>query len=145
MPIAKAKLTLLSLLGTAGVLVARVPAPARSEGPKAALLPLPDKIQFNRDVRPILSDNCFACHGFDKNKRKADLRLDTKDGLMSVGENGPIVAAGKPGESELFRRVITEDPDERMPDPKSHKKLSDRDIAVLKKWIEQGAEYQGHW
>src|SRR4051794_4523245 len=107
--------------------------------------PVPDQIDFNRDVRPVLSDNCYACHGPDKNKRKADLRLDTKDGLMSSHDDIHTVVAGKPGESELFRRVVADDPDERMPDPKSNKRLTPREIAVLKKWIEQGAAYKGHW
>src|SRR3954468_6176473 len=107
--------------------------------------PLPSVIEFNRDVRPILSDNCYACHGPDKNKRKADLRLDTKDGLMSSHDDVHTVVAGKPAESELFRRVVADDPDERMPDPKSNKRLTPREITVLKKWIEQGAAYKGHW
>jgi mono/diheme cytochrome c family protein len=107
--------------------------------------PVPDQIDFNRDVRPVLSDNCYACHGPDKNKRKADLRLDTKDGLMSSHDDVHTVVAGKPADSELFRRVTTDDPDERMPDPKSNKRLTPREIAILKKWIEQGAPYKGHW
>src|SRR5690349_12975342 len=107
--------------------------------------PVPDRIDFNRDVRPVLSDNCFACHGPDKNKRKADLRLDTKDGLMSSHDDVHNVIPGKPEQSELYRRVTTDDPDERMPDPKSNKRLTPREVAILKKWIEQGAEYKGHW
>src|SRR5215207_7583781 len=73
---------------------------------------LPDTIDFNRDVRPILSDNCFACHGPDKNTRKADLRLDTKAGLFTAieGKRHPAVA-GKPSESEIYKRITTEDDD----------------------------------
>ncbi|HWE01340.1 MAG TPA: PSD1 and planctomycete cytochrome C domain-containing protein [Tepidisphaeraceae bacterium] len=106
---------------------------------------IPKTIDFNRDIRPILSDNCYACHGPDKNKRKADLRLDTHDGIFSTIKDHHTVVPGKPDQSELYRRVIERDPDERMPDPKSNKKLSDREIALLKAWIEQDAPWQGHW
>src|SRR3954467_28331 len=81
----------------------------------------PGKVDFNRDIRPIFSENCYACHGPDKNKRKAELRLDTREGLFSVHEGRHDVVAGKPGESELFRRITARDPAERMPDPKSNK------------------------
>src|SRR3954447_11313259 len=94
-------------------------------------LAVPDKIDFNRDVRPILSENCFFCHGPDKAKRKANLRLDTRDGLLSAieGERFPAVP-GHPDQSEIVKRITTADDDERMPDPKSGKHLSDREIAV---------------
>jgi hypothetical protein len=111
----------------------------------AADTPVPQTIDFNRDVRPILSDNCYFCHGPDKNKRKADLRLDTRDGIFSTIKDHHTVVPGKPDESQLFHLVTEKDPDERMPDPKSNKRLTDREIAVLKKWIEQGAPWQGHW
>src|SRR3954468_8458960 len=114
-------------------------------GQGAARKSAPDKVDFNRDVRPIFSENCYACHGPDKNKRKADLRLDTKEGLTFSHDDVVTVVPGHPEKSELFRRVTTDDPDERMPDPKSTKRLTTREIAVLKKWIEQGAEYKGHW
>src|SRR5205823_4305158 len=100
---------------------------------------LPSKIEFNRDIRPILSENCYQCHGPDKNKRKADLRLDTKEGVLDT------VVVGKPSESEMIRRLTTPDKNERMPAPKSGKRLSDAQISVIKKWIEQGAEWRGHW
>ena len=103
------------------------------------------KVDFNRDIRPILSDNCFSCHGPDKAQRKADLRLDTRDGLLSGHDDVRNVVPGNPDESELYQRVIAADPDERMPDPKSNKSLSPEQIATIKTWIEQGAEYQGHW
>jgi hypothetical protein len=108
--------------------------------------PIPAKIDFNRDVRPILSENCFFCHGPDKNKRKADLRLDTRDGLFTAIEQKRFpTVPGHPEQSEIYKRVITDDDDDRMPDPKSGKHLTDRQIAVLKKWIEQGAPWKGHW
>jgi mono/diheme cytochrome c family protein len=107
--------------------------------------PLPAVVDFNRDIRPIFSDNCYACHGPDKNKRKADLRLDTQAGIFSKIETRTTVAPGKVGESELFRRITADDPKERMPDPKSNKRLSNREIALVKLWIEQGASWKGHW
>ena len=107
---------------------------------------LPDKIDFNREhPADPFRDNCYACHGPDKNKRKAELRLDVHDGIFSTIKDHPIVVPGKPEKSELFRRITETDPDERMPDPKSNKKLSDHDVALIKKWIEQDAPWQGHW
>jgi hypothetical protein len=94
------------------VLCASVVTPALAEPP------IPATIDFNRDVRPVLSDNCFFCHGPDKNKRKADLRLDTKDGLFTAIEKKRFPAVpGHPEQSEIYKRVITDDDDERMPDP----------------------------
>ncbi len=113
--------------------------------PAADRDPLPDVVEFNRDIRPILSDNCYFCHGPDKNKRKADLRLDTAEGLVGQpGEPGTAIP-GKPSESELFRRITSSDPEQKMPPAESTKSLTARDIAVIKKWIEQGAKYEGHW
>ena len=97
------------------------------------------KVDFNRDVRPILSDNCFACHGPDDKARKADLRLDQDDGLRSV------VDLKKPAESELVRRVTTTAKQDRMPPAKTGKMLTPAQIETLKAWVAQGAEYQGHW
>jgi hypothetical protein len=87
-------------------------------------------VQFNRDIRPILSDNCFACHGPDKANRKADLRLDQ---------------AGDFDRAEFMNRVLSTDEDEIMPPPKSHKKLSSTQIELLKRWIAEGAKYEAHW
>ncbi len=107
--------------------------------------PLPDVVEFNRDIRSILSDNCFFCHGPDKNKRKADLRLDTQEGLHGKDGEPGTVAPGKPTDSELFRRITSADPEQKMPPAESGKSLTPRDIALLKKWIEQGAKFEGHW
>lgn len=112
-----------------------------STGPAA----IPETIEFNRDVRPILSDKCFRCHGPDRNSREADLRLDTEAGLVGTGDSTGAVTPGKLDESELFRRISSLDDDERMPPPGSNKELSPHEIAILRRWIEQGANYQGHW
>src|SRR5262245_3021653 len=102
------------------------------------LLAAPPAVEFNRDVRGILSDHCYQCHGPDKAKRKASLRLDIEAGLRSV------LVSGKPQESELFRRITAEDPKERMP-PRSGRPLSAAQIDVLKRWIAEGAKWQKHW
>jgi mono/diheme cytochrome c family protein len=106
---------------------------------------LPERVEFNRDIRPILSDNCYFCHGPDKNKREADLRLDTEGGLATKLDAGSVVDAGKPDSSVLVHRIVAADESERMPPVESGKKLSERDIALLKRWIEQGAKWEGHW
>lgn len=99
-------------------------------------------VTYNRDVRPILSDRCFACHGPDAKKRAADLRLDEREGAT---ESGAIVE-GKPDESEMLRRILSEDADERMPPPDSKlEPLTKQEIEVLRKWIADGAKYEGHW
>lgn len=120
-----------------------------------ALLPLsafgedgtiPQKIEYNRDVRPILADNCFKCHGFDKNGRKADLRLDTADGATAADKDGVrAIVPGKLDDSDLHERIHSSDSDDLMPPPKSERKLTARQIAILDRWITQGAEYQPHW
>lgn len=103
-------------------------------------------LTFNRDVRPLLAEACFHCHGPDSVKRKADLRLDTEAGFF--GRDGGAEAVVIPGEAEassLYGRLISEDPDEIMPPPDSHRELSPGQIAVVKRWIEEGAKWQPHW
>ena len=136
------RLPQLLALGLASVLAAGLTPVAEAARP-----PIPTVIDFNRDIRPILADNCYACHGPDKNKRKAHLRLDTREGLFSTRKGkGPCpVVPGKPDASELYRRITTPDADERMPEPKSGKSLAPYQIAFIKKWIEQGAPWKGHW
>ena len=103
-------------------------------------------VNYARDVRPILSDNCFACHGPDNHKRKAGLRFDTKDGAFTKLESGSTaVVPGKLEESELIDRINNEDPELRMPPAKSGKKLTAAQIAVLRRWVEQGAKTSTHW
>lgn len=102
-------------------------------------------IEFNRDVRPILAENCFFCHGPDGNKREADLRLDTPEDLFGTADSlGPVVP-GRPNESELIRRILSTDEDDLMPPPESHKSLTPQQIATLQAWVAEGANYQGHW
>ncbi|MBI1323575.1 DUF1553 domain-containing protein [bacterium] len=107
--------------------------------------PLPETVRFNRDIRPILSDNCFYCHGPDKNRREAELRLDTEAGLLGGEARKGVVRPGEPQAGELMKRVASADPDLKMPPPDSGKNLSERDLAMLRKWIEQGAKFEGHW
>ena len=107
----------------------------------AAEPPVPTQIEFNRDVRPILSDNCFYCHGNDPKHREADLRLDLRDEAVKAKAFLP----GNAKDSELVSRILSEDEDDLMPPPDSHKKLTERQKSILKKWIEQGAAYQQHW
>jgi hypothetical protein len=104
------------------------------------------KVDFNREVRPILSDNCFACHGPDVQKIKGGLRLDLRDAALATAKSGKAaIVSGKPQESELVRRLETKDPDDVMPPPESHKTLTAAQRATLIQWITEGAEYQGHW
>ncbi len=98
-------------------------------------------LQFNRDIRPILSDNCFACHGPDGSNRQADLRLDVREAAIDAG----AIAPGKPAASTLVERIRSTDPDAVMPPPHAHKALTDRQKQLLSRWIEEGAAYQKHW
>ena len=103
-------------------------------------------VRFNRDVRPILSQNCFACHGFDAKTRAAELRLDIAENAYGKGESGKIaIVPGKVDESEVWRRINLTDPDDIMPPPKHHAPLTSEQREVIRRWIEQGAKYEGHW
>lgn len=102
-------------------------------------------LSFNRDVRPILSENCFACHGFDAKKREAGLRLDIEEGAKSPKDGVYPIKAGDAVSSEVWRRIVSEDADEVMPPPKAHKTLSKAQKETLREWISQGAPYQKHW
>ena len=100
-------------------------------------------VDFSRDVLPILSENCFPCHGPDAASRKADLRLDLKDDALRVEE--PVIVPGKSDESELILRILSGDADEVMPPPKSNRKLTPRQIELLKRWVDEGAKWGTHW
>jgi len=103
-------------------------------------------VGFNRDVRPILSEACFHCHGPDPGTRKAGLRLDTREGFFApTAKRGPAVVAGDPSKSPLWQRLVSKDPEELMPPPESHRELKPAQREVLRKWIEQGAPWQPHW
>lgn len=109
---------------------------------------LPEKVDFNFHIKPILSDRCFACHGPDVNKREANLRLDTKEGAFaafdSLGKHHAVIPGDLDG-SVLFQRIISKDPDEKMPPANSNLTLSDYEIALIEKWINQGAGWKEHW
>ncbi|XOV90962.1 MAG: PSD1 and planctomycete cytochrome C domain-containing protein [Bacteroidota bacterium] len=109
---------------------------------------VPDQVDFNFHVRPILSDKCFACHGPDANARQANLRLDTEEGafkpLKDYDNKFPFVK-GKPEESIAYLKMISQDTAEMMPPPEFKVYLSDYEIKVIEKWIKQGAEYKPHW
>lgn len=102
-------------------------------------------IEFNRDIRPILSDNCFFCHGPDRNKREADLRLDTREGLHGADGSGGAIVSGRPDDSLLLQRVVSKDPEKLMPPASSGKSLTESQIQTLRRWVEQGGKYEGHW
>ena len=102
-------------------------------------------LRFNRDVRPILSERCFACHGPDEAARPTDLRLDTADGAIADLGGYQAIVPGDPESSELIRRVTYDDPDERMPPPDWSAKLSADEVTRLRPWIEQGAQWEPHW
>src|SRR4051794_34434939 len=98
-------------------------------------------VEFNRDIRPILSENCYACHGPDKSHRKAELRLDIRESALAK----EAIVPGRPDESELVVRVLSDDPDEMMPPRQSQKTLTAAQKELLRRWVEAGAEYQAHW
>ena len=118
---------------------------AISTSASAADAPIPARPEYNRDVRPILADACFRCHGFDKATRKADLRLDVREAAIEERDGIRAIVPGKVDVSELWKRLHSKDEDEVMPPPDAHRQLTARDKAIVKKWIEQGAEYQAHF
>ena len=129
---------LVALLGSDRTVVAQGPAPAPAER----------RIDFNWDIRPILSDNCFRCHGAAESSRQAGLRLDIPDAAYADlrGRQGRrAISPGRPDESEVIRRITAATPAARMPPPHANKVLSADQIATLRTWIAQGAEYKPHW
>ncbi len=124
-----------ALAATICGLAAAEGAPARGDDP----------IDFGRQIGPILSDTCFRCHGADASKRKAKLRLDQRESWFAKRDDHQVIVPGNPAESELFRRITHEDPEERMPPEESVRRLSEEEIALIRKWIKQGAESKSHW
>ncbi|MFN3192336.1 MAG: DUF1553 domain-containing protein [Aureliella sp.] len=98
-------------------------------------------LQYNRDIRPILADHCFACHGLDEASREADLRLDQREAAVESG----VIVPGEAQSSEMIARILSEDADLVMPPPELKKPLSEEQIELLRRWVNQGAEYQKHW
>ena len=121
----------------ASVVAASPAAPLATEPAKA--------VDFQRDVRPILSDNCFRCHGPDSKTRMAELRLDTREGAFAQRDDGTPIVARDPQASLLYQRVATQDPARRMPPAFTNKELTAEQIDLLKRWIEQGASWDQHW
>src|SRR5262249_33502385 len=116
-------------------------------GPAGATADSKEKmLYFNRDIRPILSEHCFNCHGMDEKNRKARLRLDERDAALKGGKSdGPAIVPGKPDQSALIRRITAHADDELMPPPRAKNPLTAQQIATLKQWIAGGAEYAKHW
>lgn len=102
-------------------------------------------IEYDRDIRPILSDNCYQCHGPDEKARKAKLRLDVKESALRVQDGIAVIKPGNSTESELVRRITTSDTDDLMPPPKSNHKLTPKQIDLIKQWIDSGAKWSQHW
>ncbi len=131
-------------LGIAVALLAGLVASAPADEPEPA--PAARSVRFGRDVRPLLNDKCFQCHGPDESHRKGKLRLDSFDAATAPAATGfPAIVPGDPEESELIRRLTTDDPDERMPPAKHGDPLSAKEVEILRAWVADGAEYEGHW
>src|SRR5262249_40098497 len=120
--------------------------PVRAGGASISEAPQAAAPQFDRDIRPILSQNCYACHGPDEGKRKAKLRLDRKEDAFKTLPNGEVaIVPGKPEASKLIERISSQDEDEVMPPVKTGKKLTRAQIELLHRWIAEGAQWQSHW
>ncbi|MGA0030264.1 MAG: DUF1549 domain-containing protein, partial [Opitutales bacterium] len=104
-----------------------------------------EDIRFNRDIRPILSENCFYCHGQDPKHREADLRLDVRDEAVKAHDGVTAIVPGKPEQSEMLKRLLSHDPDDQMPPPESNRKVTPAQIELIRRWIAQGAPYEKHW
>src|SRR5262245_57788344 len=102
-------------------------------------------VDFNRDIRPILSDTCFTCHGPDEQNQQAGLRLDTKEGAFADRGGYRIIIPGKAAESRLFQRVSAKEESLRMPPPTADRKLTQPQIELLRRWIDEGAKWETHW
>ncbi len=136
-----AQLPLWVSLVTAGLSFAASSAATLAAGPGSA-----KSVDYNRDIRPILSENCYACHGPDADKRKAGLRLDIReDALKALKSGAYAIVPRDSAKSELVHRITTTDEDDRMPPAKSGKSLTAVQIELLRRWVEEGAAWSGHW
>ena len=136
------------LIGFAIFLLATLQACDQFTEGQAGEEPLPENISYNFHIRPILSDNCYACHGPDANKREAGLRLDIAESAYKALEDNPAAHAlmpGQPESSEAYVRISSMDKEQLMPPPESDLKLTAREIKLIEKWIRQGATYEPHW
>ena len=140
MKIAKSSIPLIAMLACFCLAVFGVPSAAAEhhETPQATL-------NYNLDIRPILADNCFACHGPDAKTRQANLRLDTKAGAFSEPSGYPVIVPGKPEESELHLRIVSDDDAYRMPPADFNKTLTPEQIEAVTQWIREGANWEEHW
>ena len=111
----------------------------------AALARGEQEISFAHQIRPLLSRNCLACHGPDQEKRKAKLRLDIREEAIAARQGGPAILPGNSFKSAMYARITSSDPEERMPPVDSGHKLNTNEIDLLRQWIDEGAQYEGHW
>jgi len=106
----------------------------------------PEPVRFNRDIRPIMSDTCFHCHGFDPKSRKGGLRLDIREEALKAGKSGEIaIVPGKPDESEIIKRIFSTDAEDVMPEKEAHKTLTAAQKELFRRWVAEGAVYEPHW
>ena len=143
-------LAVLALLSQIGYSSSSARDSAPESGGAVAVVSAPpsngDKLSFNEHIQPILAENCFSCHGPDSSTRKAKLRLDRFEfATVERGDHEAAIIPGRPEVSPLVERILSTDADEIMPPPESHKTLKPAEIALLKRWIAEGAEYQEHW
>lgn len=130
-----------SLSGAAALANSRNPRGGKPEGAAS----VPEKISFNHHVRPILSENCFYCHGPDENTQEAGLRLDLREAATEDLGGYSAIVPGDAEDSEIWYRILSDDPADVMPPPESHRTLSEADKEILRRWINEGAEYEAHW
>jgi hypothetical protein len=106
----------------------------------------PEPVRFNRDIRPLMSDTCFHCHGFDPKSRKGGLRLDIREEALKAGKSGEIaIVPGKPDQSEIIKRIFSKDAEDVMPEKEAHKTLSAAQKELFRRWVAEGAVYEPHW
>ena len=106
----------------------------------------PEPVRFNRDIRPMMSDTCFHCHGFDPKSRKGGLRLDIREEALKAGKSGEIaIVPGKPDQSEIIKRIFSKDAEDVMPEKEAHKTLSAAQKELFRRWVAEGAVYEPHW